>query len=55
MSKRLYSDVVSGSSSDEENGVHSHWLSEYQTESEDVAVEKTLEASKVMQNEINMI
>ena len=51
---RLYSEVVSGSSGSEDfelqkrprGGSLVNWLSEYQTESEEVAVKKALEMSK---------
>ena len=55
MSKQLYSEVVKGSSSEEElemcqtskTGSIVNWLREYQTDEEDVALEKALALSKV--------
>ena len=55
MSKQLYSEVVKGSSSGEEleicqtskTGSIVNWLREYQTDEEDVALEKALASSKV--------
>ena len=55
MSKQLYSEVVKGSSSEEElemcqtskTGSIVNWLGEYQTDEEDVALEKALALSKV--------
>ena len=55
MSKQLYSEVVKGSSSEEElemsktskSGSIVNWLHEYQTDEEDVALEKALNLSKV--------
>ena len=56
MSKQLYSEVVKGSSSEEElemsktsakSGSIVNWLHEYQTDEEDVALEKALTLSKV--------
>ena len=55
MSKQLYSEVVKGSSSEEElemcqtskTGPIVNWLREYQTDEEDVALEKALALSKV--------
>ena len=55
MSKQLYSEVVKGSSSEEElemcktskTGSIVNWLREYQTDEEDVALEKALTLSKV--------
>ena len=55
MSKQLYSEVVKGSSSEEElemcqtskTGSIVNWLREYQTDEEDVALEKALALSMV--------
>ena len=55
MSKKLYSEVVKGSSSEEElemsktskSGSIVNWLHEYQTDEEDIALEKALNLSKV--------
>ena len=55
MSKQLYSEVVKGSSSEEELEMSKtsksesivNWLHEYQTDEEDVALEKALNLSKV--------
>ena len=55
MSKQLYSEVVKGSSSEEELEMCQtsktdsivNWLREYQTDEEDVALEKALALSKV--------
>ena len=55
MSKQLYSEVVKGSSSEEEleicqtskTGSIVNWLREYQTDEEDVALEEALALSKV--------
>ena len=58
MSTRLYSDVVSGGSGSElenfepqkrsRSGGLVSWLTEYQTENEEVALNKALEISKVI-------
>ncbi len=55
MSKRLYSEVLSGSSSEEDFEITKtskpvsivNWLNEYQIDEEDVALEKALGLSKV--------